>query len=485
MVMPYNPAAMPAIPSPSRGGLSGLQYQQLSRALMGLGSGLLAGRGWGEGFGLGLAGAQRGLDEGQQLARYDEEEKRRANLAGLLASNYKPATGQPALTAELAASLPNETLASLASAMFAPDKTDKPDLLKLTGPGGIDFSVDPSTGLTSLFQPGMGQVPLSSLPSMGDQPATGPQSPYETKLAGFESAGGTDTTNPLNANVEGPYQIDKRYWPEGTTIDDVLASNAAAFQQRYGREPNDWEQYGMHRLGATGYGKLLRAAPDTPAINVLGDAVVGDNPDLVGKTVGEVRSLFKQRFGDDKTWKELGDAGKQSLDWATFQTPRQAAQTNPVEIANTMRGEFTKLTKDFRDTSVAYQKVENAAKNPSAAGDISLVFAYMKLLDPGSVVKESEFATAQNAAGVPQQITNIYNRLLSGERLAPEQRADFTAQAKNVFSVYQRQYDSLKSQYAALAAANGIDPQNIIIEGGVPDASEIVLKFDSQGNMVP
>jgi len=39
------------------------------------------------------------------------------------------------------------------------------------------------------------------------------------------------------------------------------------------------------------------------------------------------------------------------------------------------------------------------------------------MLDPGSVVRESEFATAQNAAGVPDQVRNMYNKVLSGTRL--------------------------------------------------------------------
>jgi len=34
----------------------------------------------------------------------------------------------------------------------------------------------------------------------------------------------------------------------------------------------------------------------------------------------------------------------------------------------------------------------------------------MKILDPGSVVREGEFATAQNSAGIPERIRAKYNR---------------------------------------------------------------------------
>jgi len=90
----------------------------------------------------------------------------------------------------------------------------------------------------------------------------------------------------------------------------------------------------------------------------------------------------------------------------------------------------TKAT-DSMDT--AYRKIASAAENPSAAGDLSLIFGYMKMLDPGSTVREGEFATAQNATGVPERVLNSYNRVMSGERLSKVQRGDFSGQAKNVW----------------------------------------------------
>jgi hypothetical protein len=36
----------------------------------------------------------------------------------------------------------------------------------------------------------------------------------------------------------------------------------------------------------------------------------------------------------------------------------------------------------------------------------------MKMLDPTSVVREGEFATAQNAASIPIKIVNMYNKAL-------------------------------------------------------------------------
>ncbi len=166
-------------------------------------------------------------------------------------------------------------------------------------------------------------------------------------------------------------------------------------------------------------------------------------------------------------------SAEKPFDWQRFQTPKQAAEADPTAIAKDLRDEFTKITKDYRDVSASYAKIESAANNPSAAGDLALIFGYMKMLDPGSTVREGEFATAQNSAGIPQQVVNMYNRALNGERLAPEQRSDFAAQAKNVFGVYQRQYDNMQSQYEGLATRFGVAPEDVIVQGGVPGASAI------------
>ena len=116
----------------------------------------------------------------------------------------------------------------------------------------------------------------------------------------------------------------------------------------------------------------------------------------------------------------------------------------------------------------AFTRISQAAANPSPAGDLALIFNYMKLLDPGSVVREGEFATAQNAAGIDDRLRNIYNRLLSGERLNPQQRQDFIGQAQGLYSRAEAQYGATQRQYEELAKRKGIDPRNVILDYGIP-----------------
>lgn len=99
---------------------------------------------------------------------------------------------------------------------------------------------------------------------------------------------------------------------------------------------------------------------------------------------------------------------------------------------NVLRKDISNVSKSFRQIDEASKRIEAVGRKATAASDISLIFNFMKINDPGSTVREGEFATAQNAAGVPERITNLYNQMLRGTRLSPEQREDFLAQAGNL-----------------------------------------------------
>ena len=91
---------------------------------------------------------------------------------------------------------------------------------------------------------------------------------------------------------------------------------------------------------------------------------------------------------------------------------------------NDLFTKFENAIKPFQLQRDAFGRIQASASDPSPAGDLALIFNFMKVLDPGSTVREGEFATAQNSAGVPERIRNTANRVLRGERLGTAQRAD-------------------------------------------------------------
>lgn len=141
----------------------------------------------------------------------------------------------------------------------------------------------------------------------------------------------------------------------------------------------------------------------------------------------------------------------------------KSGQTDQVQK---LRKEWLSLptTKDTQSVSVAFQKVKSGAETPTAAGDMGMIFNFMKMLDPGSVVREGEFANAQNATGVPSRVINIYNQILSGQRLNPEQRQDFLNQAQKVFDAQMIQQKRINDQYSSLAQRQGFAPTDVVLD---------------------
>lgn len=134
--------------------------------------------------------------------------------------------------------------------------------------------------------------------------------------------------------------------------------------------------------------------------------------------------------------------------------------------AKTIRSEIDTANKEFNQLANSWDRIAASADDPSAAGDLALIFNYMKMLDPGSTVREGEFATAQSAAGVDDRIRGAYNRVVNGERLTPGQRSDFFNQAQNIFDAADSRAQLLVDQYVKIAERSGLTREDVVISRG-------------------
>jgi hypothetical protein len=133
-----------------------------------------------------------------------------------------------------------------------------------------------------------------------------------------------------------------------------------------------------------------------------------------------------------------------------------------IEAAAKLRKEYSDQTKGFQEVQDAYRRI--GASENNAVGDISLIFGFMKLLDPMTGVREGEYANAQNAAGVPDRVVNLYNRALRGERLNESQRATFTGQAKKLFEAAERKEKTVRSGIERIGASYGLKRQDLFYD---------------------
>jgi len=131
-----------------------------------------------------------------------------------------------------------------------------------------------------------------------------------------------------------------------------------------------------------------------------------------------------------------------------------------------LRKEYTKLSDNSVGVLRNYKKVESAYRNPNPSGatDISMVFAFMKTIDPPSTVREGEVATAENSGGIPAQVRNFYNKILTGERLTPEQRENFYKEAREIAAGQMELQRFTDDRFRQLATKAGVDVDDVLDE---------------------
>lgn len=159
-----------------------------------------------------------------------------------------------------------------------------------------------------------------------------------------------------------------------------------------------------------------------------------------------------------------------------------------TELVSGLRKERSGLptTKATQDVVGAYSKILKTANNPTAAGDMSLIYNYMKMLDPGSTVREGEFANAAQAGSIPSKIVAAYNKSLEGTRLDDKMRADFLGQARNLYDSQKKNQQIVDDQYRALAKKAGQDPNDAIVNfwEDIPDGGGVIAPSNEDAQAI-
>tara|TARA_R110002153_G_scaffold272120_1_gene440457 strand:- start:184 stop:1065 length:882 start_codon:yes stop_codon:yes gene_type:complete len=148
---------------------------------------------------------------------------------------------------------------------------------------------------------------------------------------------------------------------------------------------------------------------------------------------------------------------------------REGLDQTSFNESKQLRSEFITATAPFRDREEKFEQIYSGAQNPSAAGDIAMIFAYMKMLDPTSVVRESEYATAA-AAGplIDTKTRGLYNQVVLGQRLTAAQRADFLKVTEGVYRTDLKKYETNLGRYQTLATNSNLDFENDVMPNSTP-----------------
>lgn len=153
-----------------------------------------------------------------------------------------------------------------------------------------------------------------------------------------------------------------------------------------------------------------------------------------------------------------------------------------------VRKEYVDAPQDFVKMRDAFGKIDAAGKDVSPAGDLGLIYNYLRLLDPGSTVRESEFAQVAASGGLGERFQGYGNMLLTGQRLTDAQRNDVLAQSANAMQSQlghqlraEQEFGSLAERYAI--PARDVTPDLIgPLREGVPKVERLPAS-EAQGFM--
>ena len=126
-----------------------------------------------------------------------------------------------------------------------------------------------------------------------------------------------------------------------------------------------------------------------------------------------------------------------------------------------LRGEYSKRTEDLTSAERNQSIIETSAADNTGAGDIALVTSFMKMLDPGSVVRETEFATAANAGGLLGRLKSLATKVESGQFLSQEQRTEFQNLSRKFLDAARVQEQGVQQSYQAIVDNYGLNPVNV------------------------
>lgn len=116
-----------------------------------------------------------------------------------------------------------------------------------------------------------------------------------------------------------------------------------------------------------------------------------------------------------------------------------------------------------RDYNAIAPSVQAARRvRAGGAGDLDLVYAFAKIMDPGSVVREGEVQMSENTGGLGDRVHGYLQGLRNGQRLPNNVRQNLLAEIENRVSQYRSAYQQFRKQYWNRAERYGFDPESVV-----------------------
>jgi hypothetical protein len=202
--------------------------------------------------------------------------------------------------------------------------------------------------------------------------------------------------------------------------------------------------------------------------NALFSGVAGAGDVIAGK-YGRSLPLYERLA--EKIGRPLAERGAQR----EAATKAKAKMMEKAPSVQDLRKEYTAnpIVRDTGKIATAVSRMSSAwdeyQRNPDKkkliALDQALVVTFNKMLDPGSVVRESEFARTPEGQAAIDKMQGWYERLeTGGVGLVKESREEIMAVANQLLDGQLAEYRKVKDQFTNEANIYEYDPKRIVVD---------------------
>jgi len=178
----------------------------------------------------------------------------------------------------------------------------------------------------------------------------------------------------------------------------------------------------------------------------------------------ESRSILGEAYDPDKVY-QLTQEGGITVVPGTRESQEPTRQQRTA-LEGDLRTQFgaQKPVQEFLQMGPQIRAIRDgvARETPSRLNDINLTFAFAKMLDPTSVVRENEAGQIVASASVMDRLGGFISRLNGGAAFSPELRAQLLREAESRYSSAREAYDVEAEAYRDLARSYGVEPGRVI-----------------------
>ena len=185
----------------------------------------------------------------------------------------------------------------------------------------------------------------------------------------------------------------------------------------------------------------------------------------VDKIIADAAGLGLTKAQTNKVLVETGKLGieskKAALELEALKATGGVDPEKKFTQEEKIRKEWQGRSKVYGELGTTFSNIESSAKVQTGPGDIALITSFMKMLDPGSVVRETEFATARDTAGLYTRLENSLKKAESGQFLQPNQRKEFVDLAKQYLDSAQKKAGDDKKALGVVVKNYKLNPENV------------------------